>query len=96
MKLIVENLTGTLFYIEVGSDATLTELKRQIAAQENLPYDRLILTLTSNDDNDNRPINDVDAAAPADRISLAHHGIHDGSHIYLFVAPPDENPFSFH
>ncbi|KAF4394426.1 hypothetical protein CsatB_020744 [Cannabis sativa] len=96
MKLVVEILTGTLFYIEVGSDDTVSDLKRQIAAQENLPYDRLILTLLSNDGNHNRPINDEYVEAAGSRVTLADHGIHDGSHIYLVVAPPDENPFSFH
>jgi hypothetical protein len=38
MKVVVENLTGTLFYIQVGNDATLADLKREIEAQQKLPY----------------------------------------------------------
>jgi hypothetical protein len=32
MRVVVENLTGTLFYIQVGNDATLADLKREIEA----------------------------------------------------------------
>jgi hypothetical protein len=32
MRVVVENLTGTLFYIQVRNDATLADLKREIEA----------------------------------------------------------------
>ncbi|PON93262.1 Ubiquitin domain containing protein [Trema orientale] len=88
MKVVVENLTGTLFYIQVGNDATVDDLKREIEAQEKLPSDRLILIL---DSNDNRPINNDGGGA-----SLVDHGVHDGSHIYLFFNPLDDGPSSSH
>ncbi|KAK3184345.1 hypothetical protein Dsin_031631 [Dipteronia sinensis] len=47
MKVTVEILTGPLFNIEVGDDATIADLKKEIAAQQELPSDRLILTLDS-------------------------------------------------
>ncbi|EXC23131.1 hypothetical protein L484_018262 [Morus notabilis] len=82
MKVVVENLTGTLFFIQVGNDATVAELKREIEAQENLPCDRLILIL---DANGNRPINDDGSGA-----SLVDHGVRDGSHIFIFFNPLDD------
>ncbi|GMN58122.1 hypothetical protein TIFTF001_027230 [Ficus carica] len=82
MKVVVENLTGTLFFIQVGNDATVAELKREIEAQENLPCDRLILIP---DAKDSHPISDDDDGA-----SLVGHGVQDGSHIYVFFNPLDD------
>ncbi|GMY18524.1 Ubiquitin domain containing protein [Fagus crenata] len=76
MRVVVENLTGTLFYIELGNDATLADLKKEIEDQQNLPSDRLILIL---DTNRSRRMND-----DGDGVSLVDCGVQDGSHIYLF------------
>ncbi|KAM3745065.1 hypothetical protein ACB098_06G098000 [Castanea mollissima] len=82
MRVVVENLTGTLFYIQVGNDATLADLKREIEAQQKLPCDRLLLILNNNC---SRLMN-VDG----DGISLVDCGVQDGSHIYLFFIPLDD------
>jgi hypothetical protein len=82
MSVVVENLTGTLFYIQVGNDATLADLKREIEAQQKLPFDRLILIL------------DTDLGHlmtdHGDGVSLLDCGVQDGSHIYLFFNPVDD------
>lgn len=82
MKVVVENLTGTLFYIQVGNDATLADLKREIEAQQKLPFDRLILIRGT----DLRPLMTDDG----DGVSLMDCGVQDGSHIYLFFNPLDD------
>ena len=82
MRVVVENLTGTLFYIELGNDATLADLKKEIEDQQNLPSDRLILIL---DTNRSRRMNDE-----GDGVSLVDCGVQDGSHIYLFFNPLDD------
>lgn len=82
MKVVVENLTGTLFYIQLGNDATVAELKREIEAQEKLPCDRLILILDTNLGCD--PIHDDGGG-----VSLVDYGVQDGSHIYIFFNPLD-------
>lgn len=79
MKVVVENLTGTLFYIQVGNDATVEDLKREIEAQQKLPCDRLILIL----DADRCPL----MTTEEEKASLVDCGIQDGSHIYLFFNP---------
>lgn len=86
MKVVVEILTGNLFYIQVGNDATVGDLKKEIEAQENLPRQRMILVV---DKNQSHPrINDEDAA------SLVDCGVQDGSHIYLFFSHlEDESPY---
>ncbi|BAT90274.1 hypothetical protein VIGAN_06148800, partial [Vigna angularis var. angularis] len=76
MKVVVENLTGALFYIEVKNDATFEDLKREIEAQEKLPSDRLIFVLDSGE----CPI----MSKEDENLSLLDSGIQDGSHIYLF------------
>ena len=81
MRVVVENLTGTLFYIELGNDATLADLKKEIEDQQNLPSDRLILIL---DTNRSHRMND-----DGDGVSLVDCGVQDGSHIYLFFNPLD-------
>ncbi|EEF35166.1 uncharacterized protein LOC8270263 [Ricinus communis] len=82
MKVVVEILTGTLFYIQVGNDATIADLKREIGAQQKLPHDRLILFL------DNSRSSLIDEIG--DATSLVDCGVHDGSHIYLFFNPLDD------
>ncbi|KAF3443718.1 hypothetical protein FNV43_RR13408 [Rhamnella rubrinervis] len=84
MRVVVENLTGTLFYIQLGNDATVAELKREIEAQEKLPCDRLILVLDTNLGCD--PIHDDGGGA-----SLVDYGVRDGSHIYIFFNPLDDH-----
>lgn len=71
MKVAVEILTGKLFYIEVGDNATVLDLKKKIGAQEKLHDDRLILLLNGNLINENET-------------SLVDYGVQDGSRIYLF------------
>ncbi|WOH03220.1 hypothetical protein DCAR_0522616 [Daucus carota subsp. sativus] len=71
MKVVIEILTGKLFYIQVEEDATVADLKREIGAQENLPYDRLLLMLGIN-------------LMHYNEVSLVEYGVRDGSHLYLF------------
>lgn len=77
MKLVVEILTGNLFYIQVDDNATVDDLKKEIEVQENLTRDRMILIVDSKDEN-KLIIKEDDGA------SLADFGVQDGSHIYLF------------
>ncbi|KAL5794045.1 hypothetical protein ACOSP7_002639 [Xanthoceras sorbifolium] len=94
MKVVVEILIGTLFYIQVGDDATVADLKKEIAAQEKLPCDRLILVLDSGNDDQERPILTDDQ----DGDSLVDCGVKDGSKIYLFFKSIDDestHPFVF-
>ncbi|KGN43536.1 hypothetical protein Csa_020453 [Cucumis sativus] len=82
MKLVVQNLTGSLFFVEVEDDATVSDLRTQINAhphQHNLPSHRLIFIP---DHNPERLISQVD-----DGISLVDFGLRDGSHIYIFFSP---------
>ncbi|WVZ03341.1 hypothetical protein V8G54_024147 [Vigna mungo] len=83
MKVVVENLTGALFYIEVKNDATFEDLKREIEAQEKLPSDRLIFVLDSGE----CPI----MRKEDEKLSLLDSGIQDGSHIYLFFTSVDDD-----
>ncbi|CAB4286537.1 unnamed protein product [Prunus armeniaca] len=48
-QVVVENLTGSLFYVQVGNNATVADLKREIETQQKLPYDRMILILGADD-----------------------------------------------
>lgn len=48
MRLMVEILTGILFYIQLDNNATVADLKREIEAQQELPQDRLIMFLDNN------------------------------------------------
>lgn len=75
MQIVIEILTGKLFYIQVEEDATVADLKKQIGAQENLPHDRLILMLDISIMNQNEA-------------SLVKYGVRDGSHLYLFFNSP--------
>ena len=86
MRVVVEILTGKLFYIEVRANAMVADLKREIGAQENLPHDRLILVLSSNP---SRLMNE-------NELALVDYGVRDGSHVYLFFDPPNEGPSDDH
>ncbi|KAB2595220.1 hypothetical protein ACFX13_041102 [Malus domestica] len=87
MKVVVENLTGTLFYVQVGKEATVADLKREIEAQQKLPYHRLILILDTDSDDRHcsRLMND-----DADGVLLVDYGVQDGSHVYVFLNPLDD------
>ncbi|MED6161396.1 hypothetical protein PIB30_060377, partial [Stylosanthes scabra] len=87
---VVENLTGTLFYVQVGNDATIQDLKREIGAQQKLPCERLILVL----DADHRPL--MSKEKEEERASLVDYGVQDGSHIYLFLNPVDDDNNNSH
>ncbi|KAK2379914.1 hypothetical protein P8452_36264 [Trifolium repens] len=82
MKVVIENLTGTLFYVQVMNDATVEDLKREIEAQLKLPCDRLILI----HDDDHWPMMTKDE----EKESLVDCGIQDGSHIYIFFNSIDD------
>ncbi|KAK9922518.1 hypothetical protein M0R45_030980 [Rubus argutus] len=84
MKVVVENLTGTLFHVQVGNDATVADLKREIETQQKLPYDRLILILDA--DHSCCTMN-----GDGDGVSLVDYGVQDGSHIYIFFYPLDDH-----
>ncbi|GKV13290.1 hypothetical protein SLEP1_g24320 [Rubroshorea leprosula] len=90
MRLVVEILTGTLFYVHVGSDATIGDLKREIGSQQNLPHDRLILILDTNQSPMNGGDEEDGASLSDDGASLSDCGVKDGSHIYLFFSPVDD------
>ncbi|CAK7334145.1 unnamed protein product [Dovyalis caffra] len=83
MRVVVEILTGTLFYVQVGNDATVADLKKEIEVQQKLPQDRLILFLSNKQ---SHLLNEE-----ADAASLVDCGVEDGSHIYLFFDPLDHD-----
>ncbi|CAK9153374.1 unnamed protein product [Ilex paraguariensis] len=80
MRVTVEILTGKLFYIHIGDEATAADLKREIGTQENLPQDRLILIFG---DDPSHLMNE-------NELTLVYYGIEDGSHVHLFFDPLDE------
>ncbi|QCD87909.1 hypothetical protein DEO72_LG3g2450 [Vigna unguiculata] len=80
MKVVVENLTGTLFYIEVKNDATIEDLKKEIETQQKLPGDRFILVLHAHNES-------LIMGKEQEKLSLFDSGIQDESHIYLFFTP---------
>ncbi|OWM64317.1 uncharacterized protein LOC116215417 [Punica granatum] len=84
MRVVVEILTGTVSYIDVGDDANVRELKTEIAAQTNLPYERLILLLDTPGDYECHLIEDA-----KDEALLIDVGVNDGARIYLFFKPLD-------
>ncbi|XP_008229029.1 PREDICTED: uncharacterized protein LOC103328418 [Prunus mume] len=84
MKVVVENLTGSLFYVQVGNNATVADLKREIETQQKLPYDRMILILGADD---HRLMMKDDGN---DGVSLVDYGVQDESHIYIFFDPLDD------
>lgn len=67
MKVVVEVLTGTLFYIQVKNDATIGDLKKEIGSQQKLSCDRMILLL----DNDKGRLMSQDQ----DEVSLVDCGV---------------------
>lgn len=86
MRLVVDILTGILFYIQLDNNATVADLKREIEAQQELSQDRLIMFLDNN-------LSHLIIYQDGDRTSLVDCGIQDGSRIYLFFDPlHDESP----
>ncbi|KAI4297008.1 hypothetical protein L6164_036920 [Bauhinia variegata] len=81
MKLAVENMMGTLFYVQVDKDATIADLKREIEAHQNLPGHRIILIL----DTDHGALVNKEE----EKALLVDHGVQDGSLIYIFFTPFD-------
>ncbi|XP_009805016.2 uncharacterized protein [Nicotiana sylvestris] len=83
MQVVVEIMTGTIFHVQVGDNATVLDLKIAIQNQENLPGDRLILLLDK--DGDHMMMNE-------DQKSLSEYGVQDGSRLYgFFKLPQEEN-----
>lgn len=80
MRVVVEILTGRLFYIEIKDDATVADLKKEIEFQEHLPFDRLILLIDGNES----------FLMSENELFLQDYGIKDGSHVYLFFDPIDD------
>lgn len=78
MKLVVENLTGTLFFVEVPDDAKVSDLKREIEQKERLSDHYLVLVL--DDGEEGRLINDQES-----EVALVDLGFKDSSHVYLFI-----------
>ncbi|ONK74767.1 uncharacterized protein A4U43_C03F9940 [Asparagus officinalis] len=74
MKVGVEILSGRFFYIEVDDNATVENLKREIASKEKFQEQRLILVHKTG-----RVIRDH-------RRSLVESGVCDGSIVYLFFS----------
>ncbi|XP_022989504.1 uncharacterized protein LOC111486561 [Cucurbita maxima] len=83
MKLVAENLTGSLFYVEVDDGATVLDLRTEISSQQSLPSDRLLFVP---DHDRGRLISVAD-----DGISLVDFGLRDGSLIYIFFCPLDDD-----
>ncbi|XP_010543074.1 PREDICTED: uncharacterized protein LOC104816105 [Tarenaya hassleriana] len=77
MKVTVEIVTGTYMVKEVSENATVRNLKEEIAAELNLPAKRLILLVGENESR--RVVMDYE-----DEVSLLDLGVSDGSHMYLF------------
>ncbi|GAV79029.1 hypothetical protein CFOL_v3_22494 [Cephalotus follicularis] len=96
MRLLVEILTGTLFYVELGNDATIGDLKREIATQQNVTQDRLILILDKNRSNEiiedrlNFTNQSIQILDNEDGDSLVDCGVQHESHIYVFFNPLDD------
>lgn len=82
MKLTVEVFTGPLFHLEVKDDATVGELKKEIAKQENLPREKMLLAQVTRD----QQVMANDAAR------LTDYGVRDGSLICIYFSLP---PLSF-
>ncbi|KAM3304730.1 hypothetical protein P3S67_011596 [Capsicum chacoense] len=78
MQVVVEIMTGTIFNVQVGNNATVQDLKIAIHDQENVPGDRLILLLDIGDDH--LMMND-------DQKTLSEYGVQDGSRLYAFFKP---------
>lgn len=80
MRVAIEILTGRLFYVEMKDDATVSDLKKKIGFQEQLPFDRLILLVGGNES----------FIMSESELSLEDYGIKDGSHVYLFFDNVDD------
>lgn len=87
MRVVIEILTGTLFYIEVKDDATVADLKKEIGFQEQLPFDRLILLVDGGNER---------LLMSANECSLHEYGVEDGSHVYLFFETVEDGSSSCH
>ncbi|KAI4331057.1 hypothetical protein MLD38_029282 [Melastoma candidum] len=83
MKLVLEILTGVLFVVEVGEGCTVAGLKDAIAAQEELPRDRIIFVLEGDP---GRTIRRGEDGVPIVELGFRH-----GSHVYLFLEPEEDN-----
>ena len=86
MRVVVEILTGALFYVQVSDNATVADLKREIGDKENLPHNRLILVLGSN----------LSRLMNENELALVDYGVRDGSHVYLFFNPLNEGYLDDH
>ncbi|XP_043689427.1 uncharacterized protein LOC122640332 [Telopea speciosissima] len=101
MKLMIEALTGTLFYIQVEDNATVGDLKKEIETQEKLPKDRLILLHhfhdnhehgnPHNNDHQNGLLMMMMMIMVEDTFSLVDYGVRDGSHIHLCFNTLDDD-----
>lgn len=79
MKLGVEVLTGSLFYVEIDEEETVCSLKKKIASKMEIEASRILLT-----HRDGHLLKD-------DQCSLSEYDCRDGSNIYLFfTTPPPE------
>ncbi|PIA31920.1 hypothetical protein AQUCO_04700052v1 [Aquilegia coerulea] len=78
MRLVVEVMTGTLFYIQVDDEATIGDLKREIVVHEKVSLDRFILV-------------NQDYLMDHDNGALVDYGVHDGSHVHLCFTPVDDD-----
>ncbi|KAF5178047.1 hypothetical protein FRX31_032359 [Thalictrum thalictroides] len=85
MKLVVEVLTGTLFYIQVDDGATIGDLKREIGVHEKVSLDRFILV-----HHDHYLMDDNGAL-------VIDYGVQEGSHLHLCYTPTlDDNDDDHH
>lgn len=80
MKVAIEIITGGLFYVEIGEDATVESLKKEIASKEGFEEDRLIVMHK----NGRLLIKD-------DQTRLRDYGVCDGTIMYLFFKPLGES-----
>ncbi|KAM7276141.1 hypothetical protein ACFE04_018007 [Oxalis oulophora] len=80
MKLVVEILTGSLFYIQVENNATIADFKKEVGIQQKLPVDRMLLFLNDKSLAPGRMIEEDDGTL------LSDCGFEDESHIYLFFS----------
>ncbi|XAR68086.1 hypothetical protein NMG60_11003094 [Bertholletia excelsa] len=87
MRVVVEILTGPLFYVDVGENATVAELKKEIGSQQEVPTDQVILILYAGD---------LSRLITENDLSLAEYGVGDGSHLYLFFHPLNNGSSTTH
>ncbi|KAL3372073.1 hypothetical protein AABB24_008557 [Solanum stoloniferum] len=78
MQVVVEIMTGTIFHIQVGDNATVLDLKIAIHNQQNVPANRILLLLDIGDDH--LLMND-------DQKPLSEYGVQDGSRFQLIFKP---------